>query len=104
LEDVNEPPYRIDRMLTQLKLAGILDRLGGVVLGHFVNGDGTDISEEVERIVMELVQGSPIPVISGYPHGHVLPNLTVPIGAIVELDTELPCLTVRAPGSTKMRA
>jgi muramoyltetrapeptide carboxypeptidase len=104
LEDVNEPPYRIDRMLTQLKLAGILDRLGGIVLGHFTTGDGTDISADVDEIVMELVQSSPMPVISGYPHGHVLPNLTVPIGATVELNTETPCLTIRASRFPELRA
>jgi muramoyltetrapeptide carboxypeptidase len=104
LEDVNEPPYRIDRMLTQLKLAGILDRLGGIVLGHFVAGDGNDISADVEGIVMEFVQSSPMPVISAYPHGHVLPNLTVPIGAAVELDTDPPCLTVRASRSAEDEA
>ncbi len=101
IEDINEPPYRIDRMLTQLKLAGILDRLGGMILGHFVTGDGMDISADVEGIVMELVESSPMPVISGYPHGHVLPNLTVPVGAAVELDTDPPCLTVRASRRTE---
>jgi len=88
LEDVHEPPYRIDRMLTQLRLAGVLNKAAAIVLGHFVGPDGTDPSEETERIVTELTEYRPVPVISRYPHGHKVPNLTLPIGVPVELNTE----------------
>ena len=88
LEDVHEPPYRIDRMLTQLKLAGVLTRVSGLILGHFIGPDGEDLSGEAERILLGLVADRPIPVISKFPHGHVLPNLTLPHGAPVMLDTE----------------
>jgi len=87
LEDIQEPAYRLDRMLTQLKLAGVLDSVGGIVLGHFVGPEGEDQADQVERIVMELLGGNRIPVVSRYPHGHVLPNLTIPHGATVTLDT-----------------
>ena len=88
LEDVHEPPYRIDRMLTHLKLAGVLTRVSGVILGHFIGQNGEDLSAEAERILLGLVGERPIPVISKFPHGHVLPNLTLPHGAPVMLDTE----------------
>jgi muramoyltetrapeptide carboxypeptidase len=87
LEDVNEPPYRIDRMLTQLKLAGVLEKLRALVLGHFLGPDGEDLVQEVDGIVMELAEEIPLTIISGFPHGHTLPNLTLPHGAPVRLDT-----------------
>ncbi|MCA1959698.1 MAG: LD-carboxypeptidase [Desulfomonile sp.] len=95
LEDVGEPLYRIDRMLVHLKLAGIIAGVGGVVLGHFIGPAGEDLSEEAARLVSELTAGAPIPVVSHFPHGHRLPNLTLPHGAKVELDTKPPALIVR---------
>ena len=95
LEDVNEPPYRIDRMLTQLRLAGALERVGAIILGHFLGPDGEDLGQEVDGIVMELTMDMPAPIISGFPHGHVLPNVTLPHGAPVCLETDRAMLEVR---------
>lgn len=97
LEDVNEAPYRIDRMMTQLKLAGVLGSIGGLVLGHFLGSGGENILPDVERRVIELTEDNPIPVISGYPHGHTLPNLTIPCGMSVELNTSPASLLVKDP-------
>lgn len=94
LEDVNEAPYRIDRMLTHLKLAGVLDRIAGLVLGHFLGPGGSFILSDVERRVMELTREIHIPVVSGFPHGHTLPNLTIPCGIPVELTTSPVSLVV----------
>jgi muramoyltetrapeptide carboxypeptidase len=88
LEDVNEPAYRLDRMLTQLKLAGILDAVSGLVLGHFLGPEGVDLGEEVERVVSELTEDRAMPIISAFPHGHTLPNVAVTIGAPIEIDTD----------------
>ncbi len=87
-EDVNEPPYRLDRMLTQLKLAGVFATAAGLVLGHFLGSDRKDLSPEVERIAEGLTADRPIPILAGYPHGHGLPNLTIPCGATVELNAD----------------
>jgi len=95
LEDIYEAPYRIDRMLTQLKLAGVLDKAAGLILGHFVGSDDEDLGEEAERILMELTAEEDIPILSGFPHGHVLPNLTIPHGVSVQLDTDQRMLKVR---------
>jgi muramoyltetrapeptide carboxypeptidase len=94
LEDVNEPPYRIDRMLMQLRLAGALGEVGALVLGHFLGPEGEDLGSEVDGIVMELTKERPVPIISGFPHGHVLPNVTLPHGAPVRLDTDTQTLKV----------
>jgi len=95
LEDVNEPPYRIDRMLTQLKLAGAFEEVGALALGHFIGPEGEDLGQEVDGIVIELTKDRPVPIISGFPHGHVLPNVTIPHGAPVRLDTDQAMLEVR---------
>jgi muramoyltetrapeptide carboxypeptidase len=97
IEDINEPMYRIDRMLTHLKLSGALGKIAGLVLGHFVGPEGADLAYEVERLALQFTESNPIPVISGFPHGHRLPNLTLPFGVAVEMNTEsrelvvLPC-------------
>jgi len=95
LEDIQEPPYRIDRMLTQMKLAGVLDSVNAVVLGHFVGPDHDNLLPEVERILLEMTSDKRFPVVSGFPHGHKLPNITIPSGVPAELDTSVPSLTVR---------
>lgn len=87
LEDVNEPLYRIDRMFMQLKLNGIFEKIGGLVLGHFAGPDGENQRSAVETLVLELTQEYRFPVLSGFPHGHVLPNLTLPHGSFVTMDT-----------------
>lgn len=94
LEDVHEPPYRIDRMLVHLKLAGILDRVGGLVLGHFIGPQGEDLAQDVERLALELTEENPVPIISRHPHGHALPNMTVPHGINVIMSTDPPSLVV----------
>jgi muramoyltetrapeptide carboxypeptidase len=94
LEDVNEPPYRLDRMLTHLQLSGVLSRVAGIVLGHFLGTQEKDMGEEVERLVLELTAENQVPVVSRVPHGHALPNLTLPHGVPVAINTEPPRLTV----------
>jgi len=92
LEDVNEPLYRLDRMFTQLRLAGIYDSLSGMVLGHFIGPDGSDLGAEVEDLVYDRTQGFAFPIVSRFPHGHRLPNLTLPHGMHAELDASGPWL------------
>ena len=84
LEDTNEPLYRLDRMLTQLALAGRFERLAGLILGDF-DLAGTDslaglrLREAVWARVLELV-GPGFPVWADFPAGHRTANLALPIG------------------------
>jgi muramoyltetrapeptide carboxypeptidase len=85
LEDVGERPYRIDRMLTQLKLTGILDQIAGFIFGqctscHPGNSFG---SLTLEEILLDHIQPLGIPAWSGAWIGHVEPLITIPIGAEV---------------------
>jgi muramoyltetrapeptide carboxypeptidase len=94
IEDVHEPLYRVDRMLTQLKLAGVLGKVSGIVVGHVRGLEGRDLLTETEQRLLELTSDHPVPILSGFPYGHVLPNVTVPLGVPVRVDTEIPSLTV----------
>lgn len=82
LEDTKEPAYRVDRMLSQLRLAGLLDEPAGVVLGGF---DGTDEAELVE-VFRDYFAGRPYPVMTGFPVGHVPHNAVLPCGVSAEVD------------------
>ncbi|MGC8659432.1 MAG: S66 peptidase family protein [Desulfomonilaceae bacterium] len=94
IEDVNEPVYKIDRMLTQLKLAGVFDQLNGVIICQFSGEDSEITGAAVERIVLDYVNSSNVPVISNYPHGHTLPNMTLPVGIPVSFEVSEDSVTL----------
>ena len=85
LEDVNEAPYRIDRMLTQMRLAGCFEKMTGVILGAFEDcGAREEILEVIEDVFTDF-QG---PILGGFAIGHGKTNMAVPIGVEVEIDTD----------------
>jgi muramoyltetrapeptide carboxypeptidase len=90
LEDRNEEPYRIDRFLSQLRLAGKLDELAGVVLGVFIDCDAKtgSTSLTLEQIFTDYFEHSGIPVIWNWPVGHYRYNATLPLGVMAELDSD----------------
>ena len=95
LEDVQEAPYRVDRQLTHLALAGILDRVAGVAVGEFVRCDPPRASEPtIEEVLAERLGGRDIPVVAGLPFGHGARNLTLPLGARATLDADRRTLTI----------
>jgi muramoyltetrapeptide carboxypeptidase len=86
IEDVGERPYRIERMLTHLKMAGKLDHVAGVVFGDFTKCDGEGPRDNRE-IISELFSTAPYPVIMGLSAGHGAENLMLPFGAAMRLDS-----------------
>lgn len=88
LEDVAEPPYRLDRMLTHLRLAGALDGLAGVVLGRFTQAEASGPTLAPEAVFANAFAGRPYPVATGLAYGHVLPRLTLPLGVRARLETD----------------
>ena len=82
IEDVGEPAYKIDRMLSQMKMAGMLSDLRGVVLGEFTDCDRGDY---IPEIVREIFDG--IPILSGILAGHGVDNFPLVMGERVLLDT-----------------
>ncbi|MBR8832381.1 MAG: putative murein peptide carboxypeptidase [Chroococcopsis gigantea SAG 12.99] len=90
LEDVTEAPYRIDRMLTQWRMLGLLDDLAGIALGRFSRCEAPPDSPSfaVEEVLRDRLAGLPIPIVADLPFGHDGVNATLPLGANVELDAE----------------
>jgi muramoyltetrapeptide carboxypeptidase len=94
LEERGEAPYRIDRMLTQLKLAGCLKGIRGLVLGRFTDC-GT--APEILAIVRERCGEADIPILAGIEAGHSEPNLTLPLGIQAVLDADQRVLRFECP-------
>jgi muramoyltetrapeptide carboxypeptidase len=99
LEDIGEPAYRIDRMLTQLDRAGLFGGVAGLAFGRFSpqqTGDG----DPVEEVLAELVQRLKVPAVLELPFGHVEHNCTLPVGGMAELDGDGATLTLTEPAVT----
>lgn len=92
LEDVGEKPYVLDRYLTQLALAGKLQAAAGFIIGELVHcGNDSDVPT-AEEVVSEHLARTALPCSAGWPFGHGAEKLTVPLGAIVEMDASVPAV------------
>ncbi|MGO4702780.1 muramoyltetrapeptide carboxypeptidase [Dyella sp. 2RAB6] len=87
VEDVGEPPYRIERLLYQLHLAGVLDRQRALVLGHFTHcrPAAYDNGYDVPAAFAQIGRVARVPVVSGLPFGHEPDKFTLPFGAAARL-------------------
>ena len=87
LEDVNEHPYRVERMLEQLRLAGVLARQKAIVFGQFTGGKKVphDRGFSLQTVISRLRAQLKVPVLTGLPFGHVPTKVLLPVGAKVEL-------------------
>jgi muramoyltetrapeptide carboxypeptidase len=85
LEDVGEKPYRVERMLTHLKMAGKLDHVAGVLFGDFTDCDGEG-TRGVKEVIADLFHDARYPVVMGMRAGHGDENLALPFGAKMLLD------------------
>lgn len=90
LEDVGEEPYRIDRMLTQLKLAGVFNEISGLVLGNFRNcvPEEPDRSFSLEEVFDQHFREAQFPVFYGAQIGHIRNKFTVPLGVRVMINSD----------------
>ena len=100
LEDVNEAPYRIDRMLTQLWLAGKLQHAAGIAFGKFTETDYDGNTLSIEEIIRTRCESLGIPVIGGLMIGHIADKTTVPIGIKARLDADAGTLELLEPAVT----
>ncbi len=90
LEEVGEEPYRIDRMLTQLKQAGIFQKCTGVILGSFrkCTAEEPDRAFTLEEVFEQHFGDMEIPVYYGAQIGHTVNKFTIPIGTSAEMDAD----------------
>ena len=101
IEDVGEAPYRIDRYLSELKLAGKLDRVNGIIIGRFSRREteapdrSTDF--KMHQVFQQYFSKMKVPVIFNFPSGHGSKNVSLPLGCIVEINTEYETFKVLEP-------
>ena len=106
LEDVDEQPYSIDRMLTQLRLAGKLSGAAGIIFGECQDCRPRDFKPSYEstlsvgEVVDQILGRLRIPVLSGLTIGHTDDQLTLPLGVMAELDAEKGELVIEEAGVT----
>ncbi|RSO11651.1 LD-carboxypeptidase [Streptomyces sp. WAC 06783] len=94
LEDVGEPPYRVDRALTQLLRAGWLDGVAGVVLGSWAR---CGPYEDLRAVLLDRLGPLGVPVVEEFGFGHGDSALTMPLGIRAELDAAAGTLTYDVP-------
>jgi len=91
LEEIDEPPYKIDRMLNQLKLNKTFSNLRGIILGSFsdcVENDKNKKTLSLEEVWKEYFETIKIPVIHSFPHGHIKDMVTIPFGIKVKMNVK----------------
>ena len=91
LEDANEHPYRIERMLDQLRHSGVLARQRAIVFGQFTGirkVPNYDLGFGLNTVIDRLRTLLKVPVLTGLPHGHVATKVLLPVGIKVELAAE----------------
>jgi muramoyltetrapeptide carboxypeptidase len=96
IEDVGEMPYRIDRMLTQMKLAGCFNKIAGLILGTFKECGQLN---EIVDIFNDIFEDLDIPILAGFEVGHGEHNLTIPMGLGATLDTDKKRLLFHEPAT-----
>ena len=101
IEDVGEAPYRIDRYLSELKLAGKLDLVNGIIIGRFSRREteapdrSTDF--KMHQVFQQYFSIMKVPVIFNFPSGHGSKNVSLPLGCIVEINTDYETFKVLEP-------
>ena len=90
IEDIDEYFYKIDRMIWQLKYAGVFNQITGLIVGHFTNLKDNSISfgMTLEEIILEKVNEFKFPVIFNFPSGHENENLAIPFGVKLKLEAK----------------
>jgi len=89
LEDIGEPPYRVDRLLNQIKLGNIFNDINGVILGRFVDCYDSDKTKEtitLNEVIEHYFNKLKIPILYSFSHGHIEENLTIPFGINCKLN------------------
>ena len=96
LEDINEPVYRIDRMLQQLHLSGALNGCKAIAFGECVKcpEDAGGGGRPFDEVLGEIARALSVPCLAGIPIGHIAEQWTIPLGAMARLDTAKRSLTV----------
>lgn len=99
LEEVNELPYRVDRLLTHWRMLGLLQQVKGIALGSFSGCTPLEntSSWEINQVLRDRLADLSIPIVSDLPFGHGSANAALIVGSRVELDSDRGLLTILYP-------
>jgi len=99
-EDVCEQPHTLDAKLTHFRNAGVFDRIAGMIVGVLESCEEQDYENmpPLQEIVLELTRSATFPIITEVPLGHTPEKITLPIGALAEIDTAGACLSLVESG------
>ena len=95
LEEIGEAPYRIDRMLNQLRLAKVFNQVSGIILGAFIDCNEKDPTKKtltLNEVIEDYFAKLKIPVVYNFRHGHIKDNLTIPLGINIRLNANKNCI------------
>jgi len=101
LEDIAEPPYKIDRMLNQLRLAKIFKKISGLILGDFTDCNENNPAKKtltLEQVFEDHFSEIKIPVISNLKHGHLKDNITIPFGVNCKINSKTNSIEITESG------
>ena len=93
IEEVNEAPYAVDRMLSSLILSGKLKNIKGIICGYFTGCDA-DVNQTVDELLVHYLKPLNVPFITNFQSGHSKPFINIPVGLKVRLDTFTQDVTV----------
>ncbi len=87
IEDIAEPPYRVDRLLFHLRNAGVLQNLAALVVGDFgwSGEEAQNNNELLNQSLLDATHGTSYPIITGFPYGHGATRMTLPVGSPMRL-------------------
>jgi muramoyltetrapeptide carboxypeptidase len=97
LEEIGEPPHRCDRMMTQLRLSGVLDGLAGLVFGQFTDcipRGGDSLEGEIEELLRKHAEEIGVPAIAHFPYGHEPLFRPLPVGVRARIACDPPGIDV----------
>ncbi len=95
LEEIGEAPYRIDRMLNQLRLNKVFNQVSGIILGTFVDCNEKDPTKKtltLSEVIEEYFAHLKIPIVYNFRHGHIKDNITVPLGINLRVNANKSCV------------
>ena len=88
IEDVGEPPYKVDRMLTHWRWSGHLQKIKGIAIGRFSQSEVSTPSLTMEEVWRDRLSDLGIPIVMHLPFGHDGENAPLPVGCIAEIDAD----------------
>ncbi len=91
LEEINEPPYKVDRIFNQLRLNKVFDKVSGIILGNFIDCEETDKKKSsltLEEVFTDYFNELKIPIVSSISHGHSKKMITLPLGVKLKINLD----------------